>query len=649
KGWQMTYQMGQKLGNYKLVRLLGSGGFAEVYLARHVYLHTQAAIKVLQIQLTEDVLQNFLKEARIIANLEHPNIVRVLEFGIEQHRPYLVMNYAPNGTLRQRYPRGRQLAPATVLTLVQQVVAALDYAHVRKIIHRDVKPENMLLSANTTLLLSDFGLALEGHSAYHSQPADQAGTMLYMAPEQFRGYPCAASDQYSLGIAVYEWLSGTLPFVGNGLAIAVQHAHETPVPLHERVPALPVSLSNVVMRALQKEPKARFAQIQEFAAAFAEACHTHATLFSVPETVHPLSVAFVEAQSAHISADTIARISVEEGAHDVGRTLSIDSQIPQEYQLLPTMGRSYAKEEHSPLAEQSTHMMLPVDETVIAATLEIPTHHRIQRAAEISSVTSSLVFRPQNRSQRKRTLLYGLGGLGLALCLSGIWEIQSLGILPMAHPLAQHVNAGVAKTVHSGSQNAEQNRVGSPLSTAENVPPATSFRPTSTTTMQTTRTRSVTQATTVTSTTGHRQATQSAPTPVITPTNVPTASSTPTPIASPTPVASPTPTPARHGRPLSVNIASVPETIQNGSNVLVQITTNKGNCRVKLRVIYSDSSPSFRSSLTSTDSDGNGTIAWKVNIPRHNLVKYTFATLIATAYDSDDRSAFSLPVIVQIT
>ncbi|HTK09857.1 MAG TPA: protein kinase [Ktedonobacteraceae bacterium] len=645
----MTYQMGQKLGNYKLVRLLGSGGFAEVYLARHIYLHTQAAIKVLQIQLTEDILQNFLKEARIIANLEHPNIVRVLEFGIEQHRPYLVMNYAPNGTLRQRYPRGRQLAPATVLTLVQQVVAALNYAHVRKIIHRDVKPENMLLSANTTLLLSDFGLALEGHSAYRSQPADQAGTMLYMAPEQFRGYPCAASDQYSLGIVAYEWLSGALPFVGTGLAIAVQHAHETPVPLHERVPALPVSLSNVVMRALQKEPEARFAQIQEFAAAFTEACHTHATLFSVPEALHPLSTALVEAQSAHISADTIARISAEEGTtHDVGRTLPFDSQIPQEYQLLPTMGRSYAQETRSPLAEQSVNMSLPVDETVIAVTLEVPTR-RIQAAAEISSVTSSLVFRPQHQSRRKRTLLYGLGGLGLALCLSGIWEIHSLGVLPTAHPRTQHINAGIAKTVHSTNQNAGQNRPGHPLSTAENVPPATSFRPTGTTTMQTTRTQSLTQATAVTATTGHRQPTPSAPPPVITPTSAPTASSLPTPTASPTSLASPTPTPAHHGRPLSVHIASVPETVQNGSNVSVQITTNRGNCRVKLRVIYSDSSPSFRSSLTNTDSDGYGTIAWKVNIPRHNLLKYTFATLIATAYDSDDHSTFSLPVIVQIT
>src|SRR5579884_3849194 len=141
----MVDRMGQQLGNYYLTRLLGRGGFADVYLGEHTYLKTQSALKVLRIQLANDALQDFLKEAQTIARLEHPHIVRVLEYGVEGHTPFLVMNYAPNGTLRQRHPRGSRLSPEEVLPYVQQIASALDYAHQEKLIHRDIKPENILL------------------------------------------------------------------------------------------------------------------------------------------------------------------------------------------------------------------------------------------------------------------------------------------------------------------------------------------------------------------------------------------------------------------------------------------------------------------------------------------------------------------------
>src|SRR2546425_483762 len=155
---------GQRLGNYRLSRLLGHGGFAEVYLGEHLYLKTSAAIKVLEMQLANDALDSFLNEARTIARLEHPNIVRVLEFGMEGQTPFLVMSYAPNGTLRQLYPRGTILAPKSILPYVKQIAAALQYAHDKKLIHRDVKPENMLLGPNKEVLLSDFGLAIVAKS-----------------------------------------------------------------------------------------------------------------------------------------------------------------------------------------------------------------------------------------------------------------------------------------------------------------------------------------------------------------------------------------------------------------------------------------------------------------------------------------------------
>lgn len=149
----MEDRAGQQFGNYRLLHLLGQGGFAEVYLGEHVYLGTHAAIKVLHTRLSKDDLEGFRDEARIIARLVHPNIVRVLEFGVEASIPFLVMDYAPKGTLRQRHPKGSRLSIDTILPYIKQVAAGLQYAHNEKLIHRDIKPENMLVGRNREILL----------------------------------------------------------------------------------------------------------------------------------------------------------------------------------------------------------------------------------------------------------------------------------------------------------------------------------------------------------------------------------------------------------------------------------------------------------------------------------------------------------------
>ncbi len=159
---------GQQLGNYRLIRLLGQGGFAEVYLGEHIYLDTSAAIKVLHTQLDSDEVESFRAEARTIARLVHPHIVRVLDYGVEGKTPFLVMDYAPNGTLRKRYPKGVPLPLSTIVSYVTQLADALQYAHEQKVIHRDVKPENMLLDRRNEVLLSDFGIALVAQSKQRS-------------------------------------------------------------------------------------------------------------------------------------------------------------------------------------------------------------------------------------------------------------------------------------------------------------------------------------------------------------------------------------------------------------------------------------------------------------------------------------------------
>src|SRR6266702_4351884 len=272
----MADRIGQQFGNYRLVALLGQGGYAEVYLGQHLRLNQQAAIKVLHAHLTSQEAEHFQQEAQTIATLVHPGIVRVFDYDVQEGVPFLVMDYAPNGTLRRRYPKGSLVPLSVIISSVKQVADALQYAHEQKFIHRDVKPENMLLGRRQEVLLSDFGIATIAHStdSFSASGQGTVGTIAYMAPEQIEGHPRAASDQYSLGVVVYEWLCGERPFEGSVTEVMVQHLSMPPPPLHERVPTIPVEIEQVVLRALAKDSKARFASVQDFALALEEACRT---------------------------------------------------------------------------------------------------------------------------------------------------------------------------------------------------------------------------------------------------------------------------------------------------------------------------------------------------------------------------------------
>ncbi len=263
----MVDRVGQQVGNYRLIRLLGQGGFADVYLGEHVYLKNHAAIKVLHTQLFEKDAAAFLKEAQTLARLSHPHIVRVLDFAVQDGTPFLVMEYASKGTLRQRHAKGTRLPLETIVQYVQQVAGALQYAHKQRVMHLDIKPENMLLNEHADVLLSDFGLSVFAPQSLSQSIKEMAGTIYYMAPEQIQGKPRMASDQYALGVVVYEWLSGRRPFTGSMLETATQHLTQPPPSLREQVPDLSPALEKVVLRALSKEVKQRFASIQDFATA----------------------------------------------------------------------------------------------------------------------------------------------------------------------------------------------------------------------------------------------------------------------------------------------------------------------------------------------------------------------------------------------
>lgn len=281
-------RIGELLGNYRLTQLLGRGSFADVYLGEHIHLKTQAAIKVLDMRLTNDDMSDFLKEARTIARLKHPSIIQVLEFGVEKNMPFLVMDYAPNGSLRARFPKGTRLSAEDIQPYVMQIASALQHAHDEKLIHRDVKPENMLLGSNDEVLLADFGIAVVANSSRTQSMQGVAGTVAYMAPEQLRGRPVKASDQYALAAVIYEWLSGKVLFQGSFAEVASNHILTPPPPLSEQVPGISPAVESAVLRALEKEPARRFASVQEFAYTFAQGIYNAEPYQIVSSNTEPL-------------------------------------------------------------------------------------------------------------------------------------------------------------------------------------------------------------------------------------------------------------------------------------------------------------------------------------------------------------------------
>lgn len=265
--------IGRTLGRYRIEELLGRGGMAWVYRAWDQDLERTVAVKVITPQEALEMAQSmdrFHREARVIARLDHPHIVQLYDLGKVDGQPYMVMQYIPGPNLEDRLREwsrcGRLLARDEVLTILRQVAAALDYAHAQGLIHRDVKPSNVLFKEDGHVVLTDFGLA-RLHAGVRGQhptltDADQVlGTPTYMAPEQAtRTIPASpASDVYSLAVVAYEMLSGQPPFEADStLSAILQHILEPPPSIRERRPDLSPALDQTLQRALDKDPAQRF-------------------------------------------------------------------------------------------------------------------------------------------------------------------------------------------------------------------------------------------------------------------------------------------------------------------------------------------------------------------------------------------------------
>nr|MBA3530963.1 serine/threonine protein kinase [Ardenticatenales bacterium] len=267
--------IGRRLGQYEVQALIASGGMAELYRGFDVNLERQVALKVLSEEATAqpDVAERFRREARLLASLRHPHIVQIYDFGEQDGYFYIVQELLPGPTLAQRLSEmttGAGLPREEILAIAGQLASALDAAHAASIIHRDVKPSNILWNSAGRLVLTDFGIAKNSSAdAVLTRTGQVLGTPAYVSPEQARGEPLApASDLYAMGVVLYEVLAGKPPFSGsNPMEVVLQHLEKAPPPLPVTVPA---AVTAVVARALAKEPSARFGSAAALAQALEE-------------------------------------------------------------------------------------------------------------------------------------------------------------------------------------------------------------------------------------------------------------------------------------------------------------------------------------------------------------------------------------------
>ncbi|MEA2211576.1 MAG: eukaryotic-like serine/threonine-protein kinase [Solirubrobacteraceae bacterium] len=261
-------------GRYKVLRRLGSGGMAEVFLAEDQQLGRQVALKLLHDRFAADpdFVERFRREARAAAGLQHPNVVSVYDRGRWEDTYYIAMEYLPGRSLKELIHQEAPLDPVRAIDITIQILKAARFAHRRGVIHRDLKPHNVIIDESDQAKVTDFGIARAGASDM-TETGSIMGTSQYLSPEQAQGHAVeSSSDLYSIGVVLYELITGRVPFDGDAaVTIALKHVSEAPRPPHELNPRVPPELEQVVLWVLNKNPADRPASADEFIAALESA------------------------------------------------------------------------------------------------------------------------------------------------------------------------------------------------------------------------------------------------------------------------------------------------------------------------------------------------------------------------------------------
>ena len=259
---------GQKINNrYEIVKNIGEGGMANVYLANDTILDRKVAVKVLRGDLSSDdkFIRRFQREALSVSNLSHPNIVEVYDVGEEEGNHYIVMEYIEGKTLKQLLKKRESLTLTEVIDIMTQLTDGIAHAHESYIIHRDIKPQNIMIEDDGRIKITDFGIAMALNATQLTQTNSVMGSVHYLPPEQASGKSASIkSDIYSLGILMYELLTGSVPFKGdNAVEIALKHMKEKIPSIRKQDPSIPQSVENIILKAAAKNPRNRYDSAKE--------------------------------------------------------------------------------------------------------------------------------------------------------------------------------------------------------------------------------------------------------------------------------------------------------------------------------------------------------------------------------------------------
>lgn len=452
----MDIQPGQTIGAYRIIHQIGQGGMATVYKAYHAAMDRYVALKVLPRQLAEsaEFTGRFQQEARIIANLEHPHILPVHDYGEADGITYLVMRFMDAGTLKEKMLAGA-LPLKDVDRLFSQLADALDYAHTKGVIHRDLKPSNVLVDARGSVFLTDFGIAklLESSSQFTGTGA-MVGTPAYMSPEQAQGTKVdQRTDIYALGIILYEMVTGRVPFEAETpLAVILKHLNE-PLPLPSVVkPDISPSIERILLKALAKNPEDRYTTVHEFVAAWKNA-------LTEVETVRVVAPPVIISPTP--GAETVSAPVVETAKPAPPKT-----KTPLWVLALAGLGgvlvccvaffviTAPGRRLNSQRATQTAEALLIADvsPTTVASSASLPTaeppNENITSWTGLNTVYGSLIYGDQ-------IVAWGAGGLSFwsradGTLLQTLTRVEEWSLAPTNFAMADEINGGLWVATENG-------------------------------------------------------------------------------------------------------------------------------------------------------------------------------------------------------
>jgi serine/threonine protein kinase len=422
----IAFQKGQQIGQYRVMSTLDRGRFAGAYLCQHLQHGTQVIVDVLRPPLMGELKEDFLAQTKMLMALDHPQILRLQDAGVEGHYPFLVTEYIPHLTLREAYPEGKPHSLAKILPYLKQIASALQYAHERNVLHEDIRLENILLNRSNQILL--WGFTIEAirqnreRLQYHKS-GDMRNSIAYSAPERIQGKAIPASDQYSLAIIVYELLCGALPFTGSYLEIANQQVNTPPTSMLQKAPGISLKVENVVMKALAKDPQQRFATIQAFIDTLEQEQTAKPRIATARKTVPPaqptgvIAPPVIQSQPAKSPAPT-AHISFS--PNPPGQTPAFASKPPPSLRTAPPQ----TSPPPAPVAIVVQHPTPPsLSPTPVAA----------MQTSQAPLESAPIAPRRGNNSMTRRVFAVGLVGVAV-LGGAGGWYMLSKRLAVPASP-----------------------------------------------------------------------------------------------------------------------------------------------------------------------------------------------------------------------